>query len=326
MAIEGDTPQGTAHESESKTAAEMFADMEDPEAGATEVKGDDENAEPEPQQGEEVEGDVEAEADDADADAEPEAPDNEDEPEPTPDEPKTVLIDGKPVNLEEVTKGYLRQQDYTRKTQALSVEKTEFGEAVKRVTAVDQEARHALELTRSVLAAVLPKAPDTSLLHSDPLAYIQAKESFEAAQKIIAELDTRKRQSEGRMTQEQREAEQAAMRHESDRMAELLPELKTDEGRKKFRSEAIDYGAKHYHLGEAEIDNIRSVKELMVLKDAIAYRKLMSQKMASVAKAKQAPKLAKPNARNERPATGLDSLRNLGRAPTAAELFTAMED
>lgn len=44
----------------------------------------------------------------------------------TPNAPQTIDIDGKPVPIEEVRKGYLRQADYTKKTQALADERRQL--------------------------------------------------------------------------------------------------------------------------------------------------------------------------------------------------------
>jgi hypothetical protein len=67
---------------------------------------------------------------------------------------------------------------------------------------------------------------------------------------------------------------------------------------------------------------------LQILRDAIEYRKLQSKTMSAVAKAKQAPKIvAKPGTREApKSARGLGALKNLGRAPTAREIFAALED
>ena len=45
--------------------------------------------------------------------------------------PITVEIDGKEVTIEELKNGYLRQADYTRKTQQLANQRREFEDAVK---------------------------------------------------------------------------------------------------------------------------------------------------------------------------------------------------
>jgi len=45
--------------------------------------------------------------------------------------PITVEIDGKEVTIEELKNGYLRQSDYTRKTQQLANQRKEFEDAIK---------------------------------------------------------------------------------------------------------------------------------------------------------------------------------------------------
>lgn len=55
----------------------------------------------------------------------------EEEPEEKKDKPITVDIDGKEVTLDELRNGYLRQSDYTKKTQELSNQRKETKEAVE---------------------------------------------------------------------------------------------------------------------------------------------------------------------------------------------------
>lgn len=317
MSTESDNPQGTATQTAVPTAAELFAsEIEDdqPEQEA------DDDAEATQGEGEADESDAPEGEEDDEAD-----PDEEGESEASDKKPETIEIDGKPVNLEEVKLGYLRQQDYTRKTQQLSTERQEFDAAIQRVTQIDQSARQALDLAKQVISSVIPQAPSMDLLQSDPVAYFQAKEAHDLALNVIRQLDDRGKSTQQAMTREQAVKHAEALKKEQELLAEKLPSLATIDGKEKFRREAIEYGAKHYGLTAAEIDSISSAKELSVLADAIAYRKLKDKTPQAVQKVAQAPKMVKPGTREKQPVNRIERLQKLGGKATAADIFSALE-
>lgn len=325
MTVEGDNPaSGTAQPNDApKSAAEIFEELEADPSQADIEEDDEQDAEPhgEPEAEDEPEAD-EAEGEDS------EAPDAEDDAETEEQSPQTIEIDGKPIPLSEVKDGYLRQQDYTRKTQALADERREMAQAVERVASVDREARQALELAATVVKAVLPPAPDPSLIHTDPVSYVQQKEAREQAVQVLKTLQEQQQSSEKRQTAQSAEEVRKAREDQMKALTEKVPAFAKDDYRKQFRDEAITLGAKHYGLSADEVDSIASAKELLILRDALEYRKLQSKTMSAVAKAKNAPKItAKPGTREApKPAKGLSALKTLGRAPTAREIFAALED
>jgi hypothetical protein len=328
MAVEGDNPApaGTAQPTAApKSAAELFEAME---AEPGQSKPEDEEEEPEAEPHGEPEAEDEPEADEAEGE-DSEAPEDEEaEADTEAKEPAAVEIDGKPIPLDEVKAGYLRQQDYTRKTQQLAEEKREFHSAVERVTSVDRDARQALEFAAKVVQAVLPPPPDPSLIQTDPVSFVQQKEAREQAMMVLRELEGRKEASVERETTASAEDIRRQREEQLRTLSEKVPAFAKPETRAKFREEAVQIGAKYYDLSPEEVDSIASWKEIAILRDAIEYRKLQSKTMSAVAKAKQAPKIvAKPGTReNPRPAKGLDALKKLGRAPTAREIFAALED
>lgn len=314
--LDSDTPQGTAEESRVPTAAELFAEDDDsPEENTSQTQTPKaEEAKTAPEEGEEPE-----EGDDATDEAQ--AEDSESE-----ESAKVKLTDGTEITLGELEKGYLRQADYTRKTQELSEGRKELEAAAQRVIGADQEARHAIGLAMQVINAIVPPEPDTALLDNDPVSYLRAQAARKQALGVVAQLQAAQKQAEERDAQTKAGLSKKALADEARVMVEKIPALATEQGRAKFRNEAVEIGARAYGLTPNEIDAIQSHKELMVLADAIAYRKLQSQKMSAVAKAKSAPKLLAPAARSKEPANLIDSLKKAGRTPTAADYFASLED
>lgn len=80
-------------------------------------------------------------------------PEAEPEPEDTDDDPTVALPDGSEVKLSEMAKGYLRQSDYTRKTQALAEERKTFDAAKKQHADTVRQVEQALSARVAELEA-----------------------------------------------------------------------------------------------------------------------------------------------------------------------------
>lgn len=154
--------------------------------------------------------------------------------EPKPEAPVLVkLPDGTEAPLEEVTRGYLRQADYTRKSQEVANTRKALEADLQRIEGITQAfVDH--------LSSMVPAQPDSALALRDPNAYVRQKAQYDAAmaqvQKLI-ELGNQPKQIkealEGKDTQE-RLAQENAM------LAERFPQVATKEGRQKFFASAAE--------------------------------------------------------------------------------------
>jgi hypothetical protein len=186
----------------------------------------DEAAEPEEDATEAVEDSEET------AEEEPEA---EDAPEPT----YKVKVNGEEVEvpLSELTKGYSREQDYTKKTMALAEERTklqsQFASELKQATDLFEQ-----------LDPILSEAKNIdwqALAASDPATYVQLKEAVESRQAAL----TQARAKIAEASQGNPEADAAAKAEEATRETEALikamPELADPEKMKGFATEAVNF-------------------------------------------------------------------------------------
>ncbi len=154
--------------------------------------------------------------------------------EPKPEAPVLVkLPDGTEAPLEEVTKGYLRQADYTRKSQEIATTRKALEADLQRIEGITQAfVDH--------LSSMVPAQPDPALALRDPNAYVRQKAQYDAAmaqvQKLI-EIGNQPKQIkealEGRDTQER-------LAQENARLAERFPQVATQEGRQKFFASAAE--------------------------------------------------------------------------------------
>ena len=132
---------------------------------------------PEPEEAEESTD--EAESEESEAEAEPEE-------EPQKAGTKIKLSDGSEHTLEEIEKGFLRQQDYTRKTQEISSNRKQLEEAAQRFVNQDRQVKEFAEFAKKVVESYAPKPPDAAMINTDPVGYLQQKEAFDRARADLA--------------------------------------------------------------------------------------------------------------------------------------------
>lgn len=323
----GSTPQGTAPTQAPPPAPNLTqSEVEDRVAAAfmdsldesnQEAKAPSDQAEPEAPEDDEPSTDAEAEPDADDTEAEAEPDEGEEEAEPDEDEapkPKkqpgddvTVqLDDGTQVTLRELKRGFLRQSDYTRKTQEVAETRRQTEEQRKTLSAVAEQQKEAFEVVAALIREQIPDPPDQALIHTNPQLYLQLQAQRETAQGRLAQLAQAYRQSQDGVKQQTEAEKKAAEERERKELEDLkrteyqalvkaMPKLGTEAGRKAFLAEAAEIGGRVYGITPEQIGNIVSHTEVRILHDAIQWRKLQSQKMEAVSKAKQAPPLRPAN-------------------------------
>jgi hypothetical protein len=289
---DGNTPTGTAPEApqtQPQTEADPLSDLaqafeeslslpaEGEEPKKTEAKPAEAETPPAPE--------AEESTDEAESESEPE---EQPEEEPQKAGTKIKLSDGSEHTLEEIEKGFLRQQDYTRKTQEISSNRKLLEEAAQRFVNQDKQVKEFAEFAKKVVESYAPRPPDPSKINTDPIGYLQEKEAFEKASQTWRQLaeanqsiSQRLEASEGSKTQEQ-------LAEETRALVEKLPALATPEGWRAFKTEATDIGGKAYGFAPEEIEGIKDHRYVLALKDAMQMVKLESKKMEAVRAAKNA--------------------------------------
>jgi hypothetical protein len=213
-------------------------------------------------------------APDSDQDDTAEAPDNDAQA----DEPEyEVTVDGQTLKVKhsELLKGYSRNADYTRKSQALA-------ETRRQAEQAEQSARE----TRNTLLAQLeafstPKAEEPNwleLAEKDPAKYIRERARWDA--------DTgARRQAEQLYGQIVAEVQAEGM----ETLRKSIPEW-ADPQIVEAEAKAMYAVAGDYGFQQQEIDAILDPRQLQVLRDAMKWRELQKAKPAITAKVAVAPK------------------------------------
>ena len=233
-------------------------------------------------------------------DIDPDAPDEgEDEDEPAPVEKITFKVkgeDGKEETIEasteDLAKSYMRQQDYTKKTQALAERESE---AVKFLTQKHEEIRSQYlsqaELSRAAIvqmAGIKTEDEMANLANSDPAAWVAENQR---QRQINSYLNGLNQQIEGEKQQAKAQADQRARQQIKQQFDTAWQELSKDGiDKPKLQKIYSDVSSK-YGFSNEELANVYDHRLVRALRDAAAYQALKAQKPAVMQKAQNAPRM-----------------------------------
>lgn len=140
---------------------------------------------------------------------------------------KVSLADGSQITLDEAVKGYMRQADYTRKTQEIVQQRTAVN---ARASELDQT----IQVFVDHLSKLMPKAPDPSLALKDAAAYVAQKAQYDAARAQVDELIALGQKPKEITSTASQEEMQAKLAEENQKLNAMFPSAGTREGRLKF--------------------------------------------------------------------------------------------
>lgn len=225
--------------------------------------------------------DLDNDEDDDEGDDEADANDEEDDDE-SDDEPElyTVKIDGKEekVSLEEALKGYQRQADYTRKTQALSEKEKTLQTEMEQVRAEREQYAELLPQLEAQIEAAIEAEPDWKALErEDPYEYLRQKEAWRdmQAKRDIVAKERKRMEEQKREEAEQQFAEFA--KQEREKLLKALPEWKDKAKLKAETAKLREYGLK---LGftEDQLAGIIDHRLVLMIRKAMKYDDMVTTK------------------------------------------------
>jgi hypothetical protein len=172
----------------------------------------------------------------------------DDTPKPEPTDDVHITVNGEKVPLSEVKLGYMRQADYSRKTQEVASRRKGLEEMIASAEArIDAVAAH--------LAGVLPPEPDAHLAMTNPAEYVQKMAMHNAAVAKFRDLMAQAGEVKAvaaKLTEEQLSDLKAS---ENAKLNETFPQTRSPEGRKAF-FEAGASAAKSVGYSDEEIGQV----------------------------------------------------------------------
>lgn len=226
----------------------------------------------------------------------------EPEPEPTPARFKvTVKGDNgedleQEVDADELRSGYMRQSDYTRKTQEVARTKAELNQHIEQtVTKVRGDYVQQLQQYQAVvMQTVAPELQNidwTQLAATDPGQYVALRAKAEKVNQVLHALNQQRQAAEAQAKAESDQRLQQKIVDATDTLKRDIPGWNHD-----LYNSLLTKSAKEYGFKIDEVGNIVDPRQIKVLHDALKYRELQSTKPLAQKKIAEAPKVVKPGA------------------------------
>lgn len=260
---------------------------------------------------------------DEDEDTDEEPSEDEDAP-PAPERKVKVAIKGDDgeeqeleVSEEELVKGYHRQQDYTKKTQALAERENQAVEFLKaKHDEFRQQYLSQAELARAAvanMAGIKTEAELAELANSDPAAWVAESQRQKEIFNYLNYLDQQINGERQRASQEQTERQAQTLQEQYQKAWTVLSKEKID---KPALAKIYTDAKKVYGFTDEELGGVYDARLVMALRDAAAYQELKSKRAEVTKKAVDAPRVPNKQATtaNERRQQKLNDRFKGGRA------------
>lgn len=196
------------------------------------------------------------------------------------------------ASTEELASSYLRQKDYTKKTQALAERESQ---AVNFLKTKHDEIRNQYlsqaELTRTALVQMAGlKTGDemAQLAHSDPAAWVAENQRQQSVNAYLNQLDNQINGEKQRAAQEAEAHRAQSLEQQAKKTWEVLEKEKIDKPTLAKIYEGVN---KTYGFTPDELSNVYDHRLVKMMRDAQAYQALKSQKADVTRKVSEAPRM-----------------------------------
>ena len=231
------------------------------------------------------------------------------------------------VELDELIKGYQQGADYTKKSQALAEQRKAIEAERQHLEYVKQERQayaQKLQALDSFLSQQNQGVNLDVLKETDPIGYAVAVAEQSQREKQLAVV----RNEQQRLAQQQQSEHQASLqnhlRHESEKLTSLIPELATPQG-DAVRKQIRDY-AKSVGWTDQELSQLYDSRAVLTLYNGMKYAQLQKSKPEVTKKLQAAPKMMRsgtsaPPTKSSQDKNAMQRLRQTGKVTDAAKAF-----
>lgn len=211
-------------------------------------------------------------------------------------QPATVLIDGVEVTQDELIRGFRREADYTRKTQAVAEQRRRLDSEQTALTAEREKLAQYLNAAQASLQELVEQPVDwDALRQSDPIEYGVRYADHQRRLQKLAEVQVRQQELNSARQQTVARDMEARVAEETDKLLRAIPSWKDPERRATELTELYRYGATQ-GFSKQDLDNVVDHRAFILLHKAMKFDKAM--------KLKQNPGAAK-HATTAKPATAV---------------------
>jgi len=238
----------------------------------------------------------------------------------------TVKVDGSEmeVTLDELLRGYQREADYTRKTSELSLEKSRHNDMMQQSQSeINQKLSKLTELTSAAqqeLQTEYSNIDFEKLYEDDPVEAARLEHKMRKRAENLQRIQEETRNNQMNEFQKYIQEQQA-------KVATMIPDFADPAKASRIKSEMRTYLTK-LGYNNNEIASVYDSRQVMLIKDAMAYDKLKKSNVKVTKKVAKAPKVVKPGVPKTKAEQAskqrrdkLNHLKKTGSVRSAAKVF-----
>lgn len=242
-----------------------------------------------------------------------------------------VKINGeeREVPLSELLKGYSLESDYRVKTSQLAEQNRAVQAHAQQVQQMQAQYAQALAMHTQQLSVMQPKAPDPALIQSDPVAFLQQQQAYQAWQQQMSQAIAEQDQLSRAQQADREQAHGQYLAQQYDLMLQAIPEWKDGTAAQTGKKALSDYLTQQGYSAD-EIAQAVDHRSIVVARKAMLYDQMMA-KQADVTKrvANLPPKAPqRPGGGETSPLDGrtrtMQALKKSGSVEDAAHAFAAL--
>ena len=215
-----------------------------------------------------------------------------------------VKVDGeeREVTLNDLKQSYSGQAYIQKGMQDAAAQKKQAEEVYHALLQEREQMSQLLNQLQSGEMLKAPVPPDSELVKTDPIGYMEQKAAYDAAkidfdnqQQVIAEAQTQQ-------AQRMQFAQQANLQQEMGKLAQVIPEFADPEKGGKLKEDLVSYGTR-LGYSEAELGGVTDHRAIVVLHKAKLWDDLQGSKGKAKQKVSNARPVVKPGAKKSSRAT-----------------------
>jgi len=191
------------------------------------------------------------------------------------------LKDGNVISVQDLKRGYLAQQAFTRGTQENAKERETLASTKAEVDQYARSLQEQRDFILQVAQQYVPQPPDRSLLdrtstNFDPITYAALKAEYDDRVEALNKLQHVSKADQERMAKEQERQTNDKRAAEAQRLVEAMPELAKPDVQKKFWAESTETMAK-YGFSQDEMNETIDHRVYLVMRDLTAYQRALKR-------------------------------------------------
>lgn len=207
------------------------------------------------------------------------------------------------VSLEDLRLGYMRQDDYQRKTAEISQQRTKAQEEVRQAaeTLRNQAVAELATYEQALFGLVAPQFKNVDmnkLAVENPAEWAQLRQTQENFNQILYHIRSQRQQLEQATTVEQQQRRAHAVQQANEALSRDIPNWGPELDQALAKMATSDYGFSAEELAQGVVP-LADARVMKLAHDAYQWRQLQVQKPIATKKVAEVPKVLKPGAKRD---------------------------